>query len=119
MVYLLRAPIRPIESTALLFCRWFSSRLRELHRAFPRQSLDAVRGAFAFAAAFYVGRDVTANPLGSRATLAMLRLLSVAVTTLFVAQVAAVNIEWIQLSPASSRSDCDSKRCHSVIHTTS
>ena len=97
VVYLHRAPTRNdrVDRVVVLSLLLFS--IAGAASSLPRQSLDAVLGAFAFAAAFYVGRDVTANRMGSRATIAMLRLLSVTVTTLFVAQVAAVNIEWIRL----------------------
>jgi O-antigen ligase/tetratricopeptide (TPR) repeat protein len=98
VVYLVRAPARNdrVDRAVVLSLVLFS--LAGVASTFPRQSLDALLGSLAFAAAFYVGRDVTGTPAGSRVLITTLRLLSVIVTALLVAQVAAVNIEWVQLT---------------------
>lgn len=97
-VYLVRAPARHdrIDRAVVVALVLFS--IAGVVSTFPRQSLDALLGALAFAAAFYVGREVTASGAGLRATITTLRALSLIVSALVVARLAAVNLEWVQLT---------------------
>ena len=98
VIYVTRSPGQTdrIDRLVLLSLVLFAA--AAVGSTFPRQSLDALLAALAYAAAFYVARDAFSNPSAARVMVWTLRVLSVVITALIVMRLLPLIVQWWSLT---------------------
>ncbi len=101
VLYIRRLPRRADAIDLIILAAFLLVTVTAVASPFPRQAVDALLAMLAYAAVFYVARDLIARPAIKQVLVWTLRLLSAAITVYVAIRYLPSYVEWLELTEGS------------------